>query len=316
MNTLVQPPELAAGHAVTACPACGGVQNAVVGGIVPAFDSPTGGRMFRQPTFSIRCCPGCGLYFKSHTLSPEELDAYYTCLEFDAYEHDGNSPTDRILHDLLNRLPAGRKILDFGCNTGGLIKELTIHHRCFGVEINAAAAAIACARGIQVITEENVRAGEQCDFDAIILADVYEHLPQPLELLTVLVKALKPGGWLAIVTGNADAVRTRDRMGEFWYFGSPGHLLMMSEQHVRWLADRLGVRVKDLYRCSHYDLPFRQRAKQHIQSFAYHQFHRNPRGLISTALRLVPVIQRAEHWPNAPALTCTADHFVAVLQKR
>jgi len=316
VNALVQPPELTAGRTVTECPACGGAQFVAVGGTVPAFDSPTAGRTIRQPAFSIRCCAGCGLYFKSNTLSPAELDDYYTRPEYDAYEHDGNSPTDRILHDVFERLPAGRKILDFGCNTGSIVKELTRHHECFGVEINAAAAAIARARGIRIITEDNVRAGEQRDFDAIILADVYEHLSQPFELVTMLVKALKLGGWLAIATGNADAVRTRDRMGEFWYFGSPGHLLMMSERHVKWLADRLGVQIKELYRCSHCDVPFGQRTKQYIQSFAYHQFHRNPRGLISTVLRLVPVIQRAEHWPNAPALTCTADHFVAIFEKR
>lgn len=303
---------------VRACPACGSEKFAAVGAVVAASEAPSGllPQTFGQPAFSIRCCTDCGLYFKSHTRSLRELCVYAAHREFNAYEVDGNFPTDRILQHFLKRLPTGRKVLDFGCNTGRILKGLTKHLKCFGNEVNEAAAAIARARGIQIVDEEQLRTGKVRDFDVIILSDVFEHLPRPFELLTQLLGALKPGGWLAMVTGNADAIRTRDRMAEYWYFGPPEHLLMMGERHVRWLADRLGTSIEELHHCSHYDTPMLLRMKQHLQSFAYHEFRRNPRGVTSKMLRFTPFLGRAERWTSVPSLSCNSDHFVAIFKKR
>jgi ABC-type oligopeptide transport system ATPase subunit len=134
--------------------------------------------------------------------------------------------------------------------------------------------------------------------------------------LRMLATLLKPGGWLAIVTGNADAIRTPDRIGEFWYFRTPAHFLMSSERHLQWLASRLDLYIDALHRCSHYNTPMKHRLRQYVQSFAYHQFRRAPRGAVVAVLRSVPVVNRAEKWSSAPALTCTADHVVVVFRKK
>jgi SAM-dependent methyltransferase len=120
--------------------------------------------------------------------------------------------------------------------------------KCFGVEVNEEAAAVARHRGIRILSEKQLRAGELRDCAAILLTDVYEHLPRPMELVGMLAALLRPGGWLALVTGCADAIRTRDYIGEFWYFRLPGHLQMLSERHVAWLAAGLGLRLDVLHR--------------------------------------------------------------------
>jgi len=308
-------PDPDSGRVVVTCPACGASDAAAIGEEAPAFETTIGDRTIWHPAFSVSCCATCWLYFKSHTLPPDELTDYYQRLGAAPFEVEGDFPTDRALHRFLNRLPAGSRILDFGCSTGRVLKDLTTRFECFGVEVNAQAASVACTRGILLITEAQVRSGELGDFDVIMLADVVEHLLQPTELLAALVRRLKHGGRLTIVTGNADAIRTRDRIAEFWYFQLPGHLQMMSGCHVEWLAETLGMQVEELHRCSHYDTPFIQRAKQFVQSLAYHQFRRAPRGLISNVLRFIPVLCRARNWPKAPALTYTADHLVVVMRK-
>ncbi len=301
---------------VAACPACDGVENAQVGRTAPAFESLAGGKVFRQPVYAIRHCPACGLYFKSNTLAIEELDEYYARLEFEAYEQDANYPTDQFLRRMLKRLPNRSKVLDFGCSTGRILEGLTNRFECFGAEVSEAAAAIARERGIRIVSEDELRAGEPHDIDAILLTDVYEHLPRPVELVEMLATLLKPGGWLAIVTGNADAIRTPDRIGEFWYFRTPAHFLMSSDRHLQWLASRLDLYIDALHRCSHYSTPMKHRLRQYVKSFAYHQFRRAPRGAVAAVLRSVPVLNRAEKWSSAPALTCTADHVVAVFRKK
>ena len=270
--------ESGAPNGITVCPACGGAESTQVGQSATACDSVAGEKVFRHPAYAIRRCSGCGLYFKSHTLALGELAEYYARLECETFEHDGNFPTDQFLRRTLESLPNGSKVLDFGCSTGRILKNLTSRFNCFGVELNEAAAAMARGRGIRIVSENQLRAGESRDFDAILLTDVYEHLLRPVELVAMLAKLLKPGGWLAIVTGNADAIRTRDTIGEFWYFRVPGHFQMLSGRHVDWLADTLELHVDALHRCSHYRSPLKDRLRQYVQSFAYHQFRRAPRG--------------------------------------
>jgi SAM-dependent methyltransferase len=304
-----------ASRGVTACPACGGSTNVQVGQEATAFDSVVRGKAFHQPAYAIRSCEGCGLYFKSRTVTLESLTDYYARLECETFEHEGNFPTDHILQRTLECLPSGSKVLDFGCSTGRILKSQTGRLNCFGVEVNEAAAVIARERGIRIISEQQLRAGKPRDFDAILLTDVYEHLPRPVELVEMLVALIKPGGWLAIVTGCADAISTRDRIGEFWYFRLPGHLHMLSERHLDWLAASVGFRLDVLHRCSHYDTPLKDRLRQSAQSFAYSQFRRPPRRGLTALLRVVPLLNRAERWPSAPALTYAPDHVVAVLRK-
>lgn len=303
-------------HSVTdQCPACGSTNGTQVGREGPAFNSVAAGQTFHQPAYSIRRCATCGLYFKSDTLTPEQLDAYYALLENAAFEVDDNFPTDQLVRDALARLPDRSRVLDFGCNTGRILKRLTGRLDCVGVEPNADAAAIARGRGIQIVSEQDLRDARAGDFDAIVLADVYEHLSHPVAVAEMLAARLRPGGWLAIVTGNADAIHTTEFIAEFWYFRLPGHLLMLSERHVPWLAKRLGLAVQALHRCSHYDTPLFDRVTQWVRSSAYHQFRTAPRGAVAAVLRLVPGIRRAERWQSAPALTYGKDHVVAILQK-
>ena len=118
------------------------------------------------------------------------------------------------------------------------------------------------------------------------------------------------------MTGSTDAIRRRDRIAEFWYFRIAGHLHMLNERHLGWLAARLGLTLETLHRCSHYGTPLTQRLRQSVQSFAFHHFQSSPHSGVAAVLRALPVVNRAERWPSAPALTFTADHIVTVLAKR
>lgn len=300
--------------AVAACPACGDTNALQVGAGATGFDTVIDGRHYRQPPYAVRCCPSCGLYFKTATLPAAELRSYYDVLDSAAFEHDGDYPTDRILSHRLDALPAGSRVLDFGCSTGRILRRQTRRLECFGVEPNAAAAAIARSRGIEVVTEEALRE-DRWEFDAILLTDVYEHLSEPVPFVELLARRLSARGWLAIVTGNADAVPASDHLPEFWYFRIPGHVIMASERHLRWLAARVGLDLSAVHRCSHYQTPWFQRLKQRVQAFAYRQFRTVPRGPVAHLLRALPRISAAERWPTAPAVTYGDDHVVAFLAR-
>jgi len=281
-----------------------------------AFEVAVSGRRFRQPDYVVRLCSQCGLYFKTPTMPLDQLDSYYAALDSAAFEHDGDFPTDRVVQLALASLSRGSRVLDFGCSTGRLLKDSTARLECLGVEPNLPAAAAARHRGIRILSEDELFQGYGAGLDAIIMADVYEHLPAPIPLVKRLASLLKPGGWLAIVTGNADAIEDRDALAEFWYFRLPGHLQMASERHMTWLAGSLGLDLEALHRLSHYQTPFRERARQRLQAFAFRQFRHAPRSALTSVMRLVPRVRDAARWPTAPALMCGADHLVAVFKKK
>jgi len=296
------------------CPACHGTDAPPVGAAAEGFDTIVAGRGFHQPPYRVRGCVSCGLYFKSVTLAPAELEAYYAALDSAPFEYDGDFPTDRAVVQRLRALPDGSRVLDYGCSTGRILKQVSARLECVGVEPNEAAAATARTRGIHIITADELR-DPRWQFDAILLTDVFEHLVDPLPLLQQLAGRLAPGGWLAIVTGNADAITTRDWLAEFWYFRLPGHVIMLGERHLSWLAGQLGLSLIHVDRCSHYRTPLLERLRQSVQAFAYGQFRTAPRGAAARALRMVPRLSAAERWTSAPALTHGDDHVVAIFER-
>lgn len=294
------------------CPACHATASTQIGGQAPAFDTWLHGRNFYQPAYVVRSCDSCGLYFKAPTLPPGELAAYYERLDSAAFDYDGDFPTDRIVIDRLKSLPDGSRVLDFGCSTGRMLRSQTSRLQCIGVEPNHIAAEAARQRGIAIVSEAELWQS-RASFDAIVLADVYEHLLDPLPVMQRLSQRLADGGWMVMVSGNADAISDRERLAEFWYFRLPGHLSMLTARHLRWLAAQLDLTLAGLYRCSHYRPSLADAVRQYAQAFAYRQFRSAPRGVAARVMRRLPGLKSAERWTAAPAFTCGADHVVAFL---
>ena len=258
------------------CPACSSGKHAQVGGEATAFPCDSGPDWPSHPPYAIRECRDCGLYFKSRTPTLEVLGRYYETLDFRPFSFDYRFPTDSHTLALLRRLPLGSRILDYGCSSGRLLGVLGASYERFGIEVNPDAATLALQKGIAIISEEDLVAGRQGLFDAILVTDVFEHLFEPTKTLSLLATRLNPGGHLVLVTGLADAVSDRDWIGEHWYFRIYGHLQMMSEKHFDWLCRELKLESGRRVRCSHYEHSLTRYARQLVQSMSYRTFKRSP----------------------------------------
>ncbi len=299
-------------RALTSCPACGRTHTRQLGGVASSFAVDGAGHPLLHPEYAAMSCPECGLVFKSQTPPKEQLAEYYEQLNFDPFDLDMAFPTDMIARRELALLPQGSAILDFGCSTGRLLRTMTLSYQCLGIEPNDAAAAVARQRGFRICTQSDLHDNQ---LDAIVLSDVYEHLTEPVEVLLQLASRLRFNGIMIVITGAADAIpKHHYLMSEYWYFRAFGHLHMVSERHLEWLAKRTGLTLEKCYRCSHYATPLADQVRQWARSFIYHQFKRRTAAL-NALLRRIPVIRRGEEWPNAPALTCPRDHVVAVFRK-
>ena len=131
----------------------------------------------------------------------------------------------------------GLDVLDVGCGfatTAQRIREKG--NRVWGIESSAEAAAVARKRIDRVIEadlQEPDAIGEQ-RFDAIIFADVLEHLPWPIGVLTRYVKLLKPTGSVIVSLPNVGlwSVRLSLMFGRFQYADSG----VLDRTHLRFFT--------------------------------------------------------------------------------
>ncbi len=103
----------------------------------------------------------------------------------------------RALRRALAHLPAGAKVLDFGCGSGLFSGKLIGEgYEVTGVDISETALALARERfpegGFANVADESWRIADS--FDACWCSEVLEHLLDPGADLRRIARALKPGG--------------------------------------------------------------------------------------------------------------------------
>lgn len=106
---------------------------------------------------------------------------------------------------VLEAVPPRARVLDVGCAGGHLAAELAARGCAVsGVELDAAAARV---RGLDVVEgsvdDPAVRDALPRGLDAVVCADVLEHLARPEETLAFLAGLLRPGGVAVVSLPNA-----------------------------------------------------------------------------------------------------------------
>ena len=163
----------------------------------------------------------------------------------DAYldEEAGRRATARRLLALVEaHVPRGR-LLDVGCGHGLLLDEARARGwQVTGIELAAGAREHARdALGLDVRDEtlaELVAAGGE-PFDAVVLADVIEHLDDPAGAVRDCARLLAPGGVACVVTPDP-ASRTARVAGARWWAYLPAHTYLLPRATLRALLAREG----------------------------------------------------------------------------
>ncbi len=294
---------------VPRCPACAAADYEVLG-------STDNG----DPTlaFEWRRCRHCGLYFKSRRPDQANLDETYASFDVTLHDTPHDTPLERLMRDKLAGLPAGSRVLDFGCCAGRFLMSYVGHLECYGIEVNTAGRALAQQRGLRLIDEDQLAGQYHGFFDAVLMHDVFEHLPTPTATVRRLSGALRPGGRLLVATGLGDAIPRSSHMAEFWYLQMPWHLHMLSRVHSQWLARELGMELSGLEACAHYHPGVFQAIKIRAREWAYSQFHDHPDGsrtLTKALLRLTPRLRAVETLRSRASRSLKDDHALVILSK-
>ena len=170
-----------------------------------------------------------------------DSENYYEAKGDQYFAQRASSRSDRVqrLRSQFFQEVAGEDltILDFGCGTGGILRNLRARKRV-GVEIGARAAAEAKASGIEVYSSlSQVPPGS---VDVAISFHALEHVDNPLEVLRELLLTLKSGGRARLVVPCETPARAKQRS---WRPNDDQHLYTWTPLNFGNLAARAGFEI-------------------------------------------------------------------------
>lgn len=218
----------------------------VRGAAGPEGLAPTTDR-FGTALSDISRCRRCGHMQLERLPSDVELRAAYSVAESTAYleEERGQRATARRTLALIEDHAERGRMLDVGCWAGFLLAEARARGwSTLGVEPSTFAARHARDRlGLEVLTADlfHARLGGR-RFDAVVLGDVIEHLPEPGLALERIAGLLAPGGVVALLLPDAGSRMARV-LGRRWWSVIPTHVQYFTRSSIGTLLEHGGYRV-------------------------------------------------------------------------
>jgi SAM-dependent methyltransferase len=218
---------------------------------------------FEEYTYSL-CC-NCRALFMNPMPRPEDIWRFYPpSEEYYAHRSDVVPRTYRMLAHSSGRSslaskavrhtffpfvpfePPGR-VLDYGCGAGHFLDAMSLlEWETWGVEPAKDAAELA-AKSHEVICGTAEDAGRQLpgEYDLITMFQVLEHITDPVDVLRILLRLLRPGGRLVLSTPNS-ASSLAHATGTLWRgLECPRHVCLYGPLALHALMEACGGRIVD-----------------------------------------------------------------------
>ena len=235
------------------CAACGAEKLTghlkVAGQAGPEGLIPTSSQFGTALSDIVRCTV-CGHMQLADLPSEAALAEAYGQAESDDYveEELGQRATARRALERIERHRAPGRLLDLGCWVGFLLDEARERGwATVGVEPSAFASAFARQRlRLEIRPGDLFTASiEPSSFDAVVLGDVIEHLPDPGRALERVASLTVPGGVLYLTLPDAGS-RIAGLLGARWWSVIPTHVQYFTRASLERLLARHGWELLEL----------------------------------------------------------------------
>jgi SAM-dependent methyltransferase len=218
--------------------------------LLPGADGPVPPHAFSPSCHEVGlhgdlyACEECGCVEQPALPAGAELQGLYRATRDGSYlaEEAGRRATaGRLLDRIAEQVPGGR-LLDVGCGPGLLLDEARARgYRTLGLELSHEAAQHAREALELDVREAALEELEDADgFDVIVLADVIEHLEDPVAGIDRCAGLLRPGGVLCVVTPDPSSLAARVAGGRWWGY-LPAHTCLIPRRTLRELLVARGL---------------------------------------------------------------------------
>jgi SAM-dependent methyltransferase len=200
-------------------------------------------------------CTACDLISADVNLSDDELRALYSWSYFNGQEYlDYLAEEASLRKNFRNRLKTLRsltanllhsELLELGCAYGFFLDEVrTSVASAWGIDISADAVRFArTERHVNVVQGDYLSINLGRKVDVVVMWDTIEHLKHPQLFVEKIAQDLKPGGVLALTTGDIGALAAR-LLGRRWrLIHPPSHLHYFSAATMSNLLHQKGFDV-------------------------------------------------------------------------
>jgi 2-polyprenyl-3-methyl-5-hydroxy-6-metoxy-1,4-benzoquinol methylase len=186
-------------------------------------------------------CERCGTVQQPDLPTGAELQGLYRDMRDDAYlaEEAGRRRTSQRLLDAIERHGPRGRMLEVGCGHGLLLDEA--RRRGWAVEgLEIADASREHARSLGLDVRDQTLEQAEGAYEAVVLADVLEHLDDPVDALRRIAALLVPGGVTLLVTPDPSS-RTAKLAGSRWWGYLPSHTYLIPHTTLRTLLREAGL---------------------------------------------------------------------------
>jgi len=215
------------------------------------------GSEHHQPHLSgLRRCPNCTHIWADLSIPDDELKRLYSRGYFQGEEYVDYQIEERALRrnfrrrlgELRRFIPPPARLWEIGSAYGFFLKEASALYEVAGCDVSDHAAQQAAQRAGVAVAH-----GDYLDIpapprprDIICLWDTLEHLRDPRATLAKAHDELRPGGILAISTGDAGSWVAKRRGSRWRLIHPPTHLHYFTVRSLQTLLENLGFRLRQV----------------------------------------------------------------------
>ena len=193
-------------------------------------------------TLELRQCPGCALVQTTNAPVPY----YREVIRASAFSPEMRGFREKQFAQWIARHGlAGRRMIEIGCGRGEYLELLAASGvEAHGIEHATAAVEDGRGRGLRVSQGYLERPDQDIEggpFDAFMINNFLEHMPDPRTVLEAIARNLRPGAPGLVEVPNFDMMLREQQFTEF----ISDHLFYFTERSLRTLLESNGFDVVD-----------------------------------------------------------------------